>query len=289
MISGILPVDKLQGWTSHDVVARVRRIAGQRQVGHAGTLDPLATGLLLVVLGRATRLSNYLMGGMKTYCAEVALGATTVTDDAEAPIAVQRDVAGITRKDVENCFATFNGEITQYPPAYAAVRHNGQKMYELARKGIDVEARPRTVYIHRIDVLDWLPPRVLIRVVCGSGTYVRALARDAGAALGTGGYLHALRRVRSGNFSLEGAWRVGDGNRETLLASLLSPDRAVLDAPAHILDDTVEERVRHGQHVSLAGARADLVRLYSYSGRFVGLGKSDGMFLHPTLLFTGDE
>src|SRR5947209_9286254 len=138
MHNGILPIDKPQGWTSHDVVARVRRLAGQRQVGHAGTLDPLATGLLLVVLGKATRVSSYLMESQKSYRAEVVLGVTTVTDDAEGSIVAQWPVPRLTEIEIERCLGKLTGEIDQVPPAYAAIRQGGQRLYKLARKGIEV-------------------------------------------------------------------------------------------------------------------------------------------------------
>src|SRR5947209_3666991 len=155
MYNGILSIDKPQGWTSHDVVARVRRLAGQRQVGHAGTLDPLATGLLLLVLGPATRLSSYLMASPKTYCAEVVFGASTSTDDAEGTIVKCSDASSVTRTAIDAVLPLFTGEIAQVPPAYASVERGGQRLYALARQGIEVRPEPRTVTVHALHPMVW--------------------------------------------------------------------------------------------------------------------------------------
>ncbi len=290
MISGILPVDKPAGWTSHDVVARVRRLAEQKQVGHAGTLDPLATGVLLLVLGNATRLSSYLMESAKVYCAEVVLGISTVTDDAEAPLVEQRDASHLRREDVEACLPAFTGELEQIPPAYAAVRHGGEKLYNLARKGLTVQPEPRTVVVHSIELVAWRSPRVRLRIHCGSGTYIRALARDIGVNLGVGGYLHALRRTRSGNFSTAQCSTMESLSRaESLTPCLHSLDRAVLDLPAMILTEDRVERIRTGRPVSLGVPAAGTVRLYGPRGTLIGLGMADGHTVKPFRVFVGSE
>ncbi|HZS94559.1 MAG TPA: tRNA pseudouridine(55) synthase TruB [Chloroflexota bacterium] len=252
MIDGILPIDKPIGWTSHDVVARVRRVARQRQVGHAGTLDPLASGLLLLVLGSATRLSSYLMEGTKTYCAEVVLGATTKTDDAEGPLESQADISHIDLPAIRVALAHFTGDIDQIPPAYAAVRHHGEKLYMLARKGAHVRPEARRVRIDYVDLLAWSPPRLRLRVTCGSGTYIRALARDIGATLGVGGYLHVLRRVASGSFHVTDALPLENLDEESLNTHLQPPDRAILTLPAVVLDYDNEQRLIHGAALSLS-------------------------------------
>jgi len=237
LISGILPVDKPVGWTSHDVVGRLRRVAAQKAVGHAGTLDPLATGLLVVLLGSATRLSSYLMDTSKTYRAEVVLGGTTATDDAEAPPENPMDVQGISRRHIELSMARFVGDIEQIPPMYAAIRHKGEKLYELARRGETVERVPRQVQIERIRLDCWEPPIATIEVICGSGTYIRSLARDIGGDLGVCGYLRSLCRTPSGTFGPEDAVSL-----ETLrdlaqvTAAVFPLDRAVQHLPAVALD-----------------------------------------------------
>jgi tRNA pseudouridine55 synthase len=290
VISGILPVDKPVGWTSHDVVARVRRIAGQKQVGHAGTLDPLATGVLLVVLGDATRLSSYLMESTKVYCAEMVLGVATATDDAEAPILRQHDVSQLSRARVEACLPAFMGTLQQVPPAYAAVRHGGEKLYTLARKGVTVQPEPRSVVIQSIELVAWRLPRVRLRIQCGAGTYIRSLARDLGAELGVGGYLHALRRTRSGSFSTAHCSTMELLNRADSLATCIQPlDRAVPDLPAGILVDHEVETLRTGRPVSVGALCVGTVRLYDQTGTLIGLGTADGGTVKPTRIFAGAE
>lgn len=289
MISGILPVDKPQGWTSHDVVARVRRISGQRQVGHAGTLDPLATGLLLVVLGRATRFSSYLMNSPKTYRAEVVLGATTVTDDAEAPLQTRHDVSHLTLEAILASLPAFTGDIPQQPPAYAAVRQGGQKLYVLARQGIAVERHARTVTIHDIAVEYWHPPRLRLVINCGPGTYIRALARDLGAALGVGGYLHALRRTASGSFTIAEAVNLESLDRLRIATALSPADRAVAGLPAAVVPEALVTRVLSGNAIALSADACGDLRLYSTGGAFLALATSGSGQAKPFLLMNPER
>lgn len=201
---GLLVVDKPAGWTSHDVVARVRRLARTRRVGHAGTLDPMATGVLLVGLGRATRLLGHLAGHDKDYDAAITLGVTTDTDDADGEVVVRSDLPW-TVPDLRAAMAALTGEISQSPPAYSAVKIDGKRSYARARAGEDVAPAARTVTVSRFALLAVDGPVVTAAVTCSSGTYVRALARDLGAALGTGAHLSALRRTRVGAYGLGGA------------------------------------------------------------------------------------
>lgn len=288
MIDGILPLDKPVGWTSHDAVARLRRITGQRGVGHAGTLDPLATGVLLLVLGTATRLSSYLMHAPKVYCAEVVLGATTVTDDAEAPLAGQADASILTEAEIRTVLEQFVGTIDQVPPAYAAIKRGGQKLYQLARRGIEIEPVPRRVTITAIDLIAWRAPRLRLRIACESGTYIRALARDIGASLGVGGYLHALRRVASGSFSIEEAVPISSLSDVSAVAGAVYPlDRAVLDLPATVVDAADLRRIQHGGAIMLPTPGAGPVRLYGASGILVALGECRGKTVRPIRVFEG--
>lgn len=290
MIDGILPIDKPAGWTSHDVVARVRRVAGQRQVGHAGTLDPLATGVLVLVLGSATRLSSYLTHTEKVYCAEVVLGATTVTDDAEAPLEHYQDAAHLVETDITEALARLVGQIDQVPPAYAAIKRGGRKLYELARQGIDVEPVPRRVTIDTIDLLAWHPPRLRLRIRCASGTYIRALARDIGTSLGVGGYLHALRRVASGSFNTLDAVTLPRLRDVASVAAAAYPlDRAILDLPAATLDPDETRRIRNGQAVTLGVAGSGTIRLYGTAGKLIALGECRGTTVRPIRVFEGGE
>jgi tRNA pseudouridine55 synthase len=223
-VDGILNVDKPLGMTSHDVVAAIRKMArpggvsfsgsarrrpdtsGDRplKVGHAGTLDPLATGVLLVCLGRATRVSEYLMRSPKTYRATLELGVTTTTHDAEGEI-TSRSPVGMTLEDVAAALPAFVGSIQQVPPRYSAIKRGGRPLYELARQGIEVEVPAREVEVYALDLVTWEPPHLVLDVRCGPGTYVRALARDIGQALGCGAYLSALRRTSSGTFHVSEA------------------------------------------------------------------------------------
>ncbi|MGW6132111.1 tRNA pseudouridine(55) synthase TruB [Cellulomonas sp. NPDC055163] len=214
---GIVVVDKPAGMTSHDVVARMRRIAGTRKVGHAGTLDPMATGVLVVGVGRATRLLTYVVGADKEYRATIRLGVGTTTDDAEGEVAAVADASAVTRDDLSAPVAALTGRIEQVPSSVSAIKVDGQRAYARVRAGEDVALAARPVTVSRFDVHDvrhagggdgLVPTGVVdvdVTVVCSSGTYVRALARDLGAALGVGGHLTALRRTRVGGYDLAGA------------------------------------------------------------------------------------
>jgi len=263
LLCGILNVDKPLGWTSHDVVALVRRLSGQRQVGHAGTLDPLATGVLLVALGAATRLTEYLMHGRKCYLARIRLGIRTTTDDAEGQVMLTRSTSGLTRERVIAALAGFRGDVRQVPPSYAAIKQGGVPAYTLARQGKAAELPARAVRIDGLalrsaegrsetDVLDVL-------IWCSAGTYVRALARDLGEALACGGHVQALRRLSSGTFAVEGAVGVTALRRlaaEGRLHERLDPmDDAVASWPALVVDDATAAVVQHGQAVSASGVR----------------------------------
>jgi tRNA pseudouridine55 synthase len=286
-MTGILAIDKPIEWTSHDVVARVRRVSGQRQVGHAGTLDPLATGVLLLMLGHATKLSSYLMSGVKEYSAEIVLGASTATDDAEAPLEQLADATHVTEAEIRASLESFVGEIQQIPPAYAAIRHQGEKLYRLARAGKTVRPQARTVRIHRIEMVSWHPPRLCLVVRCEAGTYIRALARDIGATLGVGGYLHALCRTQSGRIGIDMCIPLDAlSDIPAIELALLPADHAVLDLPALVLSVEEAEGVRQGRPVHVpAGDFAGQVRLYEESGVLLGMGSRDGDWVKPSRVF----
>ncbi|MDP3999917.1 MAG: tRNA pseudouridine(55) synthase TruB [bacterium] len=205
---GFLLVDKPSGWTSHDVVAHVRKMSGIKKVGHGGTLDPMATGLLVIGLGKATKELERFVQGDKTYVAEVTLGATTATDDAEGTVEPAPDVADAAQPshaDVAAALKRFEGEIEQLPPVYSAIKTGGKKAYVEARKGRTVERKPRKVTIHDIELLEYEWPIVRFRTTVSKGTYIRSIARDLGERLGTGGYLSALRREGVGTFDVKDA------------------------------------------------------------------------------------
>lgn len=212
-------VDKEAGWTSHDVVARLRKVFGQRRVGHAGTLDPDATGLLLVGLGRMTRLLRFLSSLDKEYTAEVVLGTATSTLDASGEVVGEWDMSDVTLDRARLAAADLTGHIEQVPPMVSAVKVGGRRLHDLARQGVEVERRPRPVTVHRFDLERAPDPGVLrARVVCSSGTYVRVLAADLGAALGGGAHLRGLRRTRVGSFGAADARPVAEIGPEAVLS-----------------------------------------------------------------------
>ena len=218
--SGILLVDKPGGLTSHDVVSRVRKLAGTRKVGHAGTLDPMATGLLILGIDASTRLLTYLVGLDKEYLATIRLGFGTTTDDAEGdPIGERRDATGIAPAQIAAAILPLTGAISQIPSSVSAIKVDGKRSYDRVREGEEFTLKARAVTVSRFEVLDSRPGELDVRVECSSGTYIRALARDLGASLGVGGHLTALRRTRIGPFSVSNAGALGD----TLMESLLSP------------------------------------------------------------------
>ena len=205
----VLYIDKPLGWTSFDAVKRLRGALTRRmgmkklKVGHAGTLDPLATGVMILCTGRATKRIDELQAGVKEYVATIALGATTPSFDLETEIDATYPTDHITRELVEETLAKFKGRIEQIPPAFSAVKIDGKRAYELARKGREVELKPKILVIDEIELLEFSPESITIRVVCSKGTYIRALARDIGAALNSGGHLTALRRTRVGDVAIE--------------------------------------------------------------------------------------
>ncbi|MGD0391667.1 MAG: tRNA pseudouridine(55) synthase TruB [Acidimicrobiales bacterium] len=242
-VTGLVVVDKEAGWTSHDVVARCRRIFGQRRVGHAGTLDPDATGVLLVGLGRATRLMRFLTALPKTYQAEVVLGTSTSTLDASGEVTGTWDMDGTTLVEVRAAAGSLTGPIEQVPPMVSAVKVGGQRLHTLARAGIEIARAPRPVSVYRFDVHPGLTRGVFrIEVECSSGTYVRVLASDLGLALGGGAHLQNLRRTRIGSFSTEEA-RPVDGLTP---ASVLTPAQALRDLDQVVVPETVRTLVARG-------------------------------------------
>jgi len=221
MTSGLVFIDKPAGWTSHDIVAKLRGIAGTRRVGHAGTLDPMATGLLVLGVDAGTKLLTFLVGADKTYEARIRLGASTITDDAEGDITSSADATGITREQIETALSNLRGEIMQVPSSVSAIKVDGERAYAKVRGGDEVKLAARPITIHRFEITS--EPEVFDGFVdfdavieCSSGTYIRALARDLGAALEVGGHLTALRRTKVGNYKVEDAQQMADLNRGNL-------------------------------------------------------------------------
>ncbi len=288
-IFGLLNVNKPSGPTSHDLVAAVRRGAHVKKVGHAGTLDPLATGVLVLCLGPATRLSEYAMRSRKIYRARVHFGVATDTYDAQGEVTA-RSEALPERAAVEAALAGFRGEIAQVPPMYSAIKRGGRKLYELARAGQQVERPPRAVSVYRLDLLNWQPPFATLEVECSPGTYIRSLAHDLGQALGCGAHLAALQRRASGRFhvdeavpwdDLRAAMEAGDWQRY-----LLPPDLALADVSALHLDAEQSARVLHGNMIpAAADVAGELVRAYDVEGRFVAVLERRGAQWKPQKVF----
>jgi tRNA pseudouridine55 synthase len=272
MIDGILNLNKPPGPTSHDVVAKIRRITHQRRVGHAGTLDPMATGVLIICLGRATRMAEYLMDSRKIYRARVRLGVATNTYDAEGKVVDEAPVT-VGREDVEAALEDFRGEILQVPPMYSALKHDGEPLYRLARRGVTVDRPPRPVEIHRLEMTDWTPPELTLELTCSRGTYVRSLAHDLGQALGCGGHLAGLLRIASGEFHVKDAIPVDDVTAERLPELVLPLDAALRGHPALHLDAEATRAIRSGLPIpatSRAGEEA-LARAYGPEGTFLAV------------------
>jgi tRNA pseudouridine55 synthase len=282
-LTGLLHIDKPGGITSHDVVSRVRRIAGQRRVGHAGTLDPLATGSLLVALGAATRLLEYLVGQRKLYEAVVRLGQTTDSYDAEGEIVQERPLTAVALPQIEAALPHFQGDIQQIPPMYSAVKQQGRPLYELARQGIEVERAARSVTIYQLDLLDWQPPDLRVRVACSAGTYIRSLAHDLGERLGCGGHITALRRTAIGQFEIEHGVALDQLTPENLPDYLLPLDAAVAHLPAVNLTGEECRRLSLGQRIAQQPdhPQAALARLYAADGQFLGLATAVGNEWQP--------
>jgi tRNA pseudouridine55 synthase len=293
-LHGYLAVDKPAGWTSHDVVGRLRRLLGERRIGHAGTLDPAATGVLPVAIGSATKSLEYLDGASKTYVAEITFGVETDTYDADGVVTSIREACGLTRADVERVLDQFLGPQLQVPPMHSAVKIGGRRLYEAARRGEELERPPRPVNFHALELLEWQPPVATVLVDCSKGTYVRALAQDLGQSVGSGAHLSDLVRTRSGPFTLCGAWtlselaavvdELGDDLWAAWPEIATHPDVALLDRPAVVLDKRSAEQVRNGRAVvapnELAAEDDGLLdgqptRLYDVSGNWVGVGEWD--------------
>ena len=286
MPNGIIIMDKPQGWTSMDVCAKLRGIFHEKRVGHAGTLDPMATGVLPVFIGRATRAVEFAAGSDKEYVAGLKLGVVTSTQDITGEILEQRP-AEVTRKQLLAVLPRFTGAIEQVPPMYSAIKINGKKLYELARKGKEVERRPRPVTIHALEALDGPPPQgadFLLRIHCSKGTYVRTLCHDIGQALGCGGCMSSLRRVQAAGFTLEDAVSleavqaaVDRGEGESLL---LPVDCCFAGLPMLVLKNAgAEKRLRNGAALRAGDIPDGEYRVYGVDKTFLALGRaSNGTF-----------
>ena len=278
-VSGILVVDKPVGLTSHDVVDIIRRGTNIRRAGHTGTLDPRASGVLVVLVGPAVRLSEFVSASDKRYQAILRLGSATDTYDAEGKFTRQPDPAtpiNVTEAQFNEVLQRFIGEIEQTPPAYSAVKVHGRKAYEMAREGEEVELAPRKINVYHLEILEWAPPEAVIDVHCSSGTYVRSLANDVGNALGCGAYLVGLRRTKSGRFTLRDATPLRK-LQEAFTAGnwyqyLIPAAEALAEWPAVELSPDEVEEVKHGHRVkAVADSKPGMVRGVSMAGELIAI------------------
>ena len=295
-MDGILNIDKPWGQTSYSIVSTVKRLTGERRVGHAGTLDPAATGVLPVCLGQGTRVIEFLMDSTKAYRAEIEFGVATDTYDASGRVTQKSDPAGINQGQLESALSSFCGLIHQMPPIYSAVKHQGKPLYKLARAGITVKRKSRPVTIHHLELVDWRSPVVTIEVVCGKGTYIRSLAHDLGQVLGCGAHLKSLIRLRCGLFDirdaislpqLEHAFRYGYWHH-----FVYPIDSVLLHWTAMVVSDDAGQDMRNGrplilkdddnqgsdylkQHVMKWSSSKNRCRVYALDGRFLGVLRFD--------------
>jgi tRNA pseudouridine55 synthase len=272
MANGILIVDKPQEWTSMDVCAKLRGIFHEKRVGHGGTLDPMATGVLPVFLGRATRAVEFAAQGDKEYIAGLRLGVVTNTQDVTGEILSQNPVQ-VSREQLEAVLSAFQGEILQVPPMYSAIKIQGKKLYELARKGREVDRPPRPVTLHSLTVEDQTgPSEFVLRVHCSKGTYVRTLCHDIGQKLGCGGTMSTLRRVKASGFTLQQAVTLEEIQAcQDPAALLLGVDTLFTQHPALDLEPAGEKKIRNGMTLPLPGTPEGIYRVYGQSRQFLAL------------------
>lgn len=271
MSSGILIINKPRGLTSHDVVNRVRRVTKIKQVGHAGTLDPMATGVLVICIGQATRISEYMMGHDKIYLARIRLGIETDTYDADGEVTAIHEV-NVSETELRTALKNFVGQIDQIPPMHSAIKQGGQKLYDLARQGIEVDRPARPITIFSIELLNYESPDVLIEVKCSAGTYIRSIAHDLGEHLNCGGHLIELQRTASGPYSIEHAIEL-----ETFLAEpnwlshLHSIDEALNDWPSTTLSENDCVRAVNGASIESLKLEAARCRAHDKRGNLIAL------------------
>lgn len=278
-MSGILLVDKPAGWTSHDVVGRLRRITGQRRIGHSGTLDPMATGLLVVFLGRATRAVEFAEGHDKAYTALLRPGVVTDTLDTTGNV-LETSPERPERAALEAALEAFRGEIEQLPPMYSAIKLGGKKLYEIARAGGEVERQPRPVTIYNLECTGESEGDFILEVECSKGTYIRTLCDDIGRALGCGACMSGLRRTRAGGFDVKDALTLEEIERRGAENCLLPVDALFAGRPIVLLKDArAEKALRNGMDVKFDAGREGECRVYAENGEFLALCREEGGIL----------
>lgn len=288
LVSGVLVVDKPVGLTSHDVVQIIRRGTGIRRIGHTGTLDPRASGVLVVLIGPAVRLSEFVSAEDKRYQATIRLGSSTDTYDSEGTPSAEVDV-DVSRERFDELLLSYVGEIEQIPPAYSAIKVQGKKAYEMARRGEEVKLEPRIINVHSLEILEWELPEVVVDVHCSSGTYVRSLAHDIGEELGVGGHLAGLRRTKSGHFTLRDSVSLRQLRDEfeagTWAQHLIPAAEALGNWPAVTLDEDMLKKVRNGNRIPAEAGVSGQARALSEEGDLVAIIEVDGDEWQPRKVF----
>ncbi|WP_027634227.1 tRNA pseudouridine(55) synthase TruB [Clostridium hydrogeniformans] len=278
-MNGVINIYKPEGLTSFDVVRQVRKICGTSKVGHTGTLDPLASGVLPICIGKGTKLVDYIMEGRKTYKAELKLGQVTDTYDREGKVIRENSYEHISKEVIENVINSFQKEYSQIPPMYSAIKINGKKLYDLARQGIEVERKGRNVVIYKVEILNINKPFVEFRVLCSKGTYIRSLCYDIGETLGCGAYMTKLEREATGTFNIENSINIEDLNRDKLEASLISLEDSLGDYPYIKVSEKFEKLLINGVTImdkSFYKEKIEENKLYRVHGsndELIGLGK----------------
>jgi len=279
-IDAILNLDKPQGNTSFQMVALIRRLTGERKVGHAGTLDPMATGVLPILIGHATRLATFLTDSTKVYQAQICFGVSTNTYDAAGETTTKSDVSQLSLKQIEALLDKFRGHIQQIPPMYSAIKQQGKPLYQLARAGIEIERKPRKINISRLDVTEWNHPLLTVEIECSKGTYIRSIAHDLGQHLGCGAHLSQLRRTQNGPFHIEKAVDIAQieaaAKNESWEEVLSPPDSILGHLPKIIVNQIVEEDIKCGRAFPDTQENPKKIskeqhRVYSSSGQFLAL------------------
>jgi tRNA pseudouridine55 synthase len=291
---GVVVVNKPSGMTSHDVVNRARRIFEMKRVGHAGTLDPIATGVLALCLGHATRIAEYLASSGKVYIAEALFGVETNTQDISGDVLETRDASGLSASKVEETLTAFRGDILQIPPMVSAVHHQGRRLYELAREGVEVERSPRPVTIHELKLLEFHPgnpARARLRIACSSGTYIRTICADVGRELGVGGMMESLMRTRAGCFSIDEAHTLEElqsaaGNQQ-LQSYVIPIEQAMANWKKATLDANDLQRLIYGLPLSPVDyiSEGEEALLLDVEGKAAGLARMEDNYLKPFKVF----
>ena len=290
---GLLLLDKTPDMSSNLALQKAKRLLGIRKAGHTGSLDPLASGLLPICIGRATRLSSYLLNDDKRYIVEIKLGVTTATGDAEGAVLVEKPVPALSTVLLDQVISAFVGEIEQIPPMYSALKHQGKRLYELARQGIEVERKARPITIHQITVLSYSDDRLELNVSCSKGTYIRTLAEDIGNKIGCGAHVSSLRRTEVGDLNVKQAWTLQQleaiEGKQQRWQCVLDADCMLSDWPSVLLTEELSFHLSHGQPVWMPKLPSSgWLRLYNKGNQFIGIGEiTDDGKLAPRRMFIG--